>query len=101
MILRLIDLDPRWLNHGGEEMRDVNGAQVPLRAGVGLSLRCPGACGRTIDVLFENPLDGGAAIGGHYWARAGETFDTLTLRPSLLHQCGWHGYLTDGEIKHA
>jgi len=43
------------------------------------------------------------------WDRQGESFDTLTLRPSILrlkwkdragreHGCGWHGFITNGVV---
>ena len=33
------------------------------------------------------------------WAATGETFDTLTTKPSIAINggCGWHGWITDGE----
>jgi hypothetical protein len=34
------------------------------------------------------------------WQRVGETFEDLTLAPSILRMrtCDWHGYVTKGEI---
>ncbi len=38
-----------------------------------------------------------------HWQRTGETFDTLTLTPSIHSRkekggCGWHGFITNGEV---
>lgn len=33
--------------------------------------------------------------------RVGDTFDILTLTPSILRikpSCGWHGFITNGEV---
>ena len=110
---RLIDFDPKWIDAGD-------------RKGIGVSFRCAtGHCTGRMWALFANPLDGGPAWDGdciqlmfdHYeatgdaqregpimdrgcgrtrWQRTGETFDTLSLTPSLaMHQCG-HFYLTNG-----
>lgn len=91
---------------------------APARRGVGLSFLCPcTTCApkRTGDrdqdfhlrvfVGFKNPLDGGPAHDpreGAQWQRQGDTFDTLTLRPSIFsvppHGCGFHGFITDGGV---
>lgn len=94
-------------------------APAPERHGVGLSFLCPCAtCApqRTGDqgqdfhlrqfVAFRNPLDGGPPHDpreGAQWTREGDTFDTLTLRPSILSAaekggCGFHGFVTNGEV---
>lgn len=91
-------------------------APAPKRTGVGLSFDCPCAtCAakRTGDpdtdfylrvfVGFRNPLDGGPAHDprpGAQWERTGDTFETLTLTPSILDKgrCGWHGFVTNGEV---
>jgi hypothetical protein len=57
---------------------------------------------------FANPLDGGAPLldpGRTGWTRTGDTFETLTLSPSIdasaqdhgTHK-GWHGHVQNGEI---
>jgi len=92
---------------------------APERHGVGVSFLCPCApCAakRTgskdtdfylrVFVGLANPLDGGPAHDpreGAQWTRTGDTFETLTLRPSILrseerHGCGWHGFVTDGRV---
>lgn len=73
--------------------------------------RCP--CGKAdhppdserIYVAFANPLDGGPPHvdeGEPVWLRTGDTFDTLTLSPSILRTlpegCGWHGWIRNGAV---
>jgi len=118
--MRLIDLDPRFVGAGGEGVTDKDGHPVPARHGVGLSFLCPCptcTAQRTGDrdkdfhlrvfVDFANPLDGGPSYQPserHQWQRMGETFETLTLTPSILSVagkggCGWH--VTNGEVINA
>lgn len=108
--MRLTDLDPRWVGAGGEGISNADGTPASERHGVGLSFKCP--CGRPHDpydrvyVGFANPLDGGAAFESNSpkWTRTGDTFETLTLTPSIQrhqtgeHGCDWHGFITDGEV---
>lgn len=102
---RLVDLDPVWVGAGGEGISDKDGNPVPERNGIGITYDCPcgGVCGERPFAAFENPLDGGPKLEGMpaYWIREGDTFETLTLRPSLLRRaaCEWHGYLTAGVFK--
>lgn len=107
-MLRLVDLDPVFLGAGGPGIyRD--GAPLPERHGVGLSFNCP--CGNHEEehrcfILFRNPLDGGPSVvegATPSWQREGDTFETLSTQPSILRNparggCGWHGYITNGEI---
>jgi hypothetical protein len=101
--LKLVDLGPRWVGAGGEGIRNADGSPVPERRGVGVSFDCPcGGCGTRAFIPFNNPLDG---HGPHdpsrnRWDRAGDTFETLTLTPSIqrVGGCAWHGYITQGEI---
>lgn len=113
-MLRLIDLDPQWINHGE-------------RRGLGVRFRCmAGHCEGYQWILFANPLDGGPAYDGkcyqlmsdlsdkiqaetgHYifgkdrpcdpcrWTRTGEDFATMSMSPSVnAHECG-HLTLTNG-----
>jgi Family of unknown function (DUF6527) len=102
--MRLVDLRPSFFCI----MRD------PSRHGVGLAFDCPCRCGDRCAIYFTNPLDGGAVIPiaesgnqKHRWQRTGETFDTLTLTPSinwLERENGpshWHGFITNGEVRNA
>lgn len=60
----------------------------------GIHFRCPG-CGQVI------AIDIGYEPNQPKWTI---DFNTLTAQPSILHMkdgngCGWHGYLTNGELK--
>lgn len=92
MSVRLVDIGPRWINYGD-------------RKGVGISFECMARhCGGRIRVLFANPLDGGQAWpddeqhgGGPYrWHRSGETFETLSMTPSVDADVCGHMTLTNG-----
>ena len=101
--MRLTDLNPVFVGGGGHGV-SMNGEDVPRRDGVGVMLDCP--CGAGICRLyvpFTNPLDGGPQHGPQGWQRTGETFETLSLTPSILRtnsvcDCKWHGYITNGEV---
>lgn len=98
--MKLVDLDPHWLGHGGQGVTETaTGKPVPLRERIGIRMNCPCGCGTPLCVTFTNPVDGQGPIGGTTWERQGETFETLTLRPSVqrVGGCNWHGYITDGE----
>jgi hypothetical protein len=107
--MRLTDLNPRWVGAGGTGVSNADGSPVPERGGVGISFDCPcGACGIRGYVAFENPLDGGQPYispGQPTWQRTGDTFETLTLSPSILrtppYACGWHGWIRNGEATNA
>lgn len=102
--MKLADLHPTFINAGGDGVFNADGTAAPLRVGVGISFDCP--CGTPDSpcyVPFANPLDGGAQYGAQGWQRSGETFDTLTLTPSVLRTysacgCRWHGFITNGEV---
>lgn len=96
--LKLTELEPRWCSEAG-------------RHGMGLTFLCPVHRNHRLGVQFANPIDGGAAMQGqkYLWRRQGETFDALTLGPSIdasgaQHFSGietpcWHGFIAGGEIK--
>lgn len=97
--MRLVDLDPKWIVSDGRR--------------VGVNFVCPCCVGRApedrdhVAVCFEQPIDPGprAEVKLH-WARSGETFETLTLTPSVDFKHadptgvmrGWHGFVRNGEI---
>lgn len=107
--MKLTDLDPAFLGAGGEGVYDKDGNPAPRREGVGILLNCP--CGNNDEnhklyVPFANPLDGGPSLYGERgWQREGDTFEKLTLSPSILRRdpdgCGWHGFIRNGEIVQA
>ena len=104
--MKLSDLNPVFVGAGGEGISNADGSPVPARFGIGIILDCP--CGKCTEyeqlfVPFANPLDGGPQTGSQGWQRTGTTFDDLTLTPSILRNkdkggCGWHGYITAGEV---
>lgn len=100
--MRLTDLNPKFLSSF-----DADGETK----GMGVRLDCP--CGRREEwhelyVPFENRIGPGPLADKtdpRGWKRTGDTFETLTLTPSILRVdtpteggCGWHGYITNGEI---
>lgn len=109
--MRLTKLNPSWVGGGGDGVtRD--GQSAPRRERVGVMFDCPCGCGTADDgqavyVAFANPADGGppyTSPGEPAWQRTGDTFETLTLTPSILRSkakggCGWHGFVTAGEVR--
>jgi hypothetical protein len=102
--VKLTDLNPSFIGAGGPGISTRTAAgelePVPARHGVGLSLDCPCGCGVGCYVPFANPLDGGPQYDAQGWQRTGDTFETLTLSPSIqrLSGCKWHGFIRNGEI---
>lgn len=97
-------MNPRWaidadIVIGGHSVHDEN------RHGMAISFDCP--CCRTtrLAIFFANPIDGKAPTDDrdaeHLWTRTGETFETLSLSPSIdASKYGhWHGRITNGEIR--
>lgn len=105
--MKLIELNPRWT------------CDAPGRHGQGISFECPVHRNHRLAVAFANPIDGGERMkssgsSSYFWERAGQTWDTLTLGPSIdasgnkaddLVDIGgriqtpcWHGFITNGEI---
>lgn len=107
--MRLTDLNPRWVNAGGEGVFNADGSPAKFRRGVGLMLSCPcRKCDPEYDWVYvglANPLDGGPCLepSRPKWTREGEAFETLTLTPSILRLssssgCKWHGWIKNGEV---
>lgn len=102
--MKLTDLNPQWLDAGGENVCKADGSPAPRQRGAGISLNCP--CGNRDEdhrlyVPFAVALDGTpGGYGEKGWQRTGDTFETLTLTPSILRHggCGWHGYITAGQV---
>jgi hypothetical protein len=109
--MKLIDLNPQFVFHGGEDTYDANHQPIPKRESVGLAFDCP--CEKCMTqrasdlymghrhyVAFKNPPDGGPPVDPTrpQWQRTGTTFETLVLSPSIYSMvekggCGWHGYV--------
>jgi hypothetical protein len=104
--MRLTELDPRW------------STSESGRHGMGINFLCPICKDQYLGIFFENPIDGGAMatpdeLPTARWKRTGDTFDNLTLTPSVDASGGakdctpasdgtarghWHGHITDGNI---
>lgn len=114
--MRLADLNPRWFAEAG-------------RHGQGVTFDCPCCVGKPgavrLAVAFTPALDGGTPCSlrirdlvpvlwpegmtgpgndvcppGIHWAREGDTFETLTLSPSVdASRAGhWHGFIRAGQV---
>lgn len=107
--MRLTDLAPRWVN--------MPQAAPGVRFYIGVSFLCPtddhGSCptcghqrGRRLAFSFWPPIDPDNLLGrgieyphDNFHTRvSGETFDTLTITPSIGLDPVWHGNITAGEI---
>lgn len=103
--MRLTELKPRWV------------VDAAGRQGMGIGLLCPICKAEMIAVWFKQPLDGGppASDQKHLWNRTGDSFDNLTLSPSIdasgpgaipcsdprgpdFWDSHWHGHITNGEV---
>jgi hypothetical protein len=94
--MRLADLNAKFLRASHEERLSF------------LSFDCPCGCPVGTGVSFTPALDGSAVPDDRkVWQRAsGSTIEDITLTPSVLihaepsHGCkGWHGFITNGELK--
>jgi hypothetical protein len=89
MAVRLVDLEPKWIDRNG-------------RTGLGVIFNCMiGHCCGRIRIYFTNPLDGGPAWpvddqNSHRWTRTGDSFETLSMTPSVNADVCGHLTLTDG-----
>lgn len=112
--MKLIELEPRWCSDSHPESADKK---------QGVTFLCPHCRARRLGVFFDTPICSSSPVdivafhkerlrvdahpfddihvGGVLWHRvSGETFDTLTLTPSIdasAFGC-WHGHITNGEI---
>lgn len=101
--MRLTDLEPRWALDadiwvGGQLVHDLE------RSGMGLTFLCPHCRDTRLGVFFKNPLDGKPPSddydAGHLWTLSGDTFENLSVTPSIdASKSGhWHGHVTNGEV---
>jgi hypothetical protein len=112
--VRLLDLKPRWV---GVNPAYPSGSWVlpagqvaPRPIHIGVSFICPHCINQRLAVLFYPIIDPDDWVAKQGWAlpdathkrwmRTGDTFDTLTLTPSI--DCSksghFHGYITNGEV---
>jgi len=98
--VRLTELEPRWFTFG--HVAD----GVIFR--FGLTFLCPHCLTQRLGVEFDPPIDPDNLLGKgmlwpserKVWQREGDTFETLTLTPSIdASKLGhWHGWIKNGEI---
>lgn len=97
LMMKLTELNPRFYTWYGESAR------------IGVTFDCPVHRDHRVFVPFANPLDGGKPEKRtHLWQRSGDTFDTLTVSPSVdytRYDTGaprdatcWHGFIRNGEV---
>ena len=96
MSARLTSLDPRWVVDQGQRR-------------VGVSFACPTcagmaepACSGRVAVFVDPPFDPGPVFLPA-WSRVGDTFDDLTITPSIRVSLGrdgehWHGFVIGGQV---
>jgi hypothetical protein len=112
--MKLTDLSPHWIQ--------LAQWAAPEPFYIGISFLCPHCvsslkacptCGhcpeaKRVAVQFWPPIDPAGLLGrtfdlpnnnGH--RRTGDTFQTLTLQPSIKFEggCNWHGSITNGEVQ--
>lgn len=107
--MKLTDLNPRWVTFQPPPPEDEG-----KRWYIGVSFDCPHCKERRLVAYFTPEIDDGYswkfatwdnfANRGHdgpRWNREGETFETITLRPSINTEYSghWHGFIENGEIK--
>lgn len=105
--MRLTEFEPRWFTVA----HPADG--VDLR--IGLTFLCPHCRAIRLGIQFHPPIDPAGLIeklqiswpkAEKVWLRSGDTFETLTITPSIdvsmsatLEFDGhWHGHITNGEI---
>lgn len=102
--MKLTELDPRWAVDADIIIGDVV-VHDDNRVGMGLSFKCPHCKQTRLGIFFSNPVDGKPPSDdydvNHLWHRDGDTFENLTLSPSINASASshWHGCITNGEIK--
>lgn len=108
--MKLTELNPKWIGPAWGQHGDPG-----LPAGIisGIRFDCPHCRVQRLAVMFEPPIDPtnylkiplGKLDGVNVWHREGDTFETLSLSPSIdtvgaVHTEGhWHGFITNGEVQ--
>lgn len=106
IVMRLTELEPRWQRPNA----------FPDHWRTGITFVCPACRTHRVAVTFAIPVvpnpmsdmerDSWAQVVKHehkdaVWTRVGDTFDTMTLTPSVNFQprgC-WHGTIENGEAR--
>lgn len=114
--MRLAELDPRWVG-----INPANWSESARPIHLGLTFLCPHCKQTRLGVFFKPFIDPdnfswkvqwalpgapnpntGIAPEVFFWNRAaGETFETITLAPSINTEVTghWHGFIENGETK--
>lgn len=107
---KLVDLRPKWLsdsnNPGSEKWGiefDCPCGTPPATCDCGQpdcpAIDSPGCQFSRVSIMFSNPVNGPVSRWGREkWKRKGETFEDLSLVPSINAVGHWHGWLTNGEL---
>lgn len=102
--MRLSDLEPRWYRVPVQDCSDET-------VRVGFTFNCPHCTGSAQrlavpvhqdGLVNPHPDDNNCLHLGHVWEMTGgESWDTLTLTPSVDASATghWHGFITNGEIR--
>jgi hypothetical protein len=122
--MRLLDLEPKFLRWALETAPASLGRKLPdgttqwggfdsdtfhcaasLQEADGIEFDCPLCSDHRLHVYFQGrnvPPHLGKDSAGNTarWSASGTGFEDLTLQPSILvkYPCGWHGFVTNGEI---
>src|SRR4051812_8361047 len=94
--MKVSEVRPHWAMDAEIVISGVN-QHYPNRHGMGITFACPhcvllnpgvmerGGPVQFLGVWFANPIDGEPPTDGakHLWQRSAETFETLTLSPSV------------------
>lgn len=105
--MRLVDLNPTWQRWFHE--KDIPFGQPPTWHAIGMSFDCPVHRTHRVHVDFAVPFDDVKPVPRiHLWQRTGDTFETLTLAPSvdytrydngeLRDPTCWHGFVQNGNV---
>lgn len=94
--MTLLELDPRWIAN----WRFPNGSSPFMGHGMGISFLCPIHKDHRLAVFFQNPIDGfEPEKKENLWHRIGDTFENLSLTPSINAENHWHGHIVNGQIQ--
>lgn len=104
--MRLLELKPKWFTFA----HPADGVDIRI----GLTFLCPHCMTQRLGVQFDPPIDPAKLTeqfgivwpkASNIWHRDGDTFDTLTLTPSIdatgntvKFKDHWHGRITNGEV---
>lgn len=106
--MRLTELHPRWFTLHGFPA----GSEATKSIKIGFTFDCPcAACAQSrgqnrLAVYLSPPIDPGNLLADTTWVtpspawkRTGDTFETMTLEPSIdvMAAGHWHGIITNGE----